>query len=41
MATEYFLIDNCGNWQAVKTICEGFPQLDIVPSFALNWQLDI
>lgn len=34
MATEYFLVNNGGNGQAIKTICECFPQFDVVPTFA-------
>ncbi len=35
MHAEDFLIDDCGNRQAVKAVGESFPQLDIVSSLAL------
>ena len=31
MTTEYLVIHYCSNWQAVETVCKGFPNLDIVP----------
>jgi hypothetical protein len=34
MATEDLLVDYGGNRQAVETVCERFPQLDVVPSLA-------
>lgn len=33
MAAEDLLIDYGGNREAIKTICESLPQLDVVPSF--------
>jgi len=29
------LINNCGNWETVEAIGEGFPEFDVVPSLAL------
>jgi hypothetical protein len=34
MHTEDFLINDGSNWEAVETISEGFPQLDVIPSLA-------
>ena len=34
VATEDLLVHDRGNWQTVKTICEGLPQLDVVPPLA-------
>lgn len=33
MAAKDLFINNGGNWEAVKTICEGLPKFDVVPSF--------
>jgi hypothetical protein len=35
VTTEDLLVNNGGNGQAVETVCEGLPQLDVVPPFAL------
>jgi hypothetical protein len=35
MHTEDFLINDGSNWEAVETISEGLPQLDVIPSLAL------
>jgi len=34
MHGEYFFIDDCGDWQAVKTIRKRLPQLNVVPPLA-------
>lgn len=34
MAAEDFLVDDRSDWQAVETIREGLPELDVVPSLA-------
>jgi hypothetical protein len=31
MTTEDLFINNCSHWEAVKTISECFPELDIIP----------
>ena len=36
MATEYFLINDSSNWEAVEAICKRFPQFDVEPSF--TWE---
>ncbi len=33
MAAKDLLINNGSNREAVKTICEGLPEFDVVPSF--------
>ena len=33
MATEDLFINNGSDWEAVKTVCERFPELDVIPSF--------
>ena len=35
MHSEDLLVDDGCNRQAVEAVCEGFPQLDVVPPFAL------
>jgi len=35
MHAEYFLVNNCGNWEAVEAVGESFPELDVVSSLAL------
>ena len=35
MHAEYFLVNDRRDRQTVKTVCEGFPQLDVVATFAL------
>lgn len=35
MHAEDLLINDTGNWQAVKAVCECLPQLDTVASLAL------
>ena len=35
MHGEYLLVDNGSDRQAVEAVGEGFPQLDVVSSFAL------
>lgn len=34
MAAENFLIDDRGNWKTIEAIGEGFPQFNVVSSFA-------
>ena len=34
MHSEDFLINDCGNWQAVEAIGESLPKLDVVPPLA-------
>lgn len=34
MHREYFLINDCCNWQAIEAVRESLPQLDIVPPLA-------
>ena len=34
MHSEDLFIDDGSNWQTVETICESFPQFDVVPSFS-------
>merc|ERR1719361_920152 len=34
VTTEDLLVNDGGNGQAVETVCEGLPQLDVVPPFA-------
>ncbi|KDR22432.1 hypothetical protein L798_01426 [Zootermopsis nevadensis] len=31
MTTKDLFINNCCYWEAVKTICKCFPELDIIP----------
>lgn len=35
MTAEDLLVDDCGDRQAVEAICEGLPELDVVPPLAL------
>ena len=35
MHTEDFIVNECCNWKAIKTVREYFPKLDVVPPFAL------
>jgi hypothetical protein len=39
MATEDLLVDYGGHRQAVETVCERLPQLDVVPSLACKGKL--
>ena len=41
MATEDFLINYRGHWEAVEAVGEGFPQFDVVASLAFNKMLRI
>ena len=34
MAAENLFVNDGGNWQAVEAVREGFPQRDVVPTFA-------
>ena len=38
MAAKDLLVDNGGDREAVKTICEGLPEFDVVPSFTYTVQ---
>ena len=33
VAAEDLLVHNSSNWEAVETVREGFPQLDVISSF--------
>lgn len=35
MHTKNFLINDGSNWEAVETICESLPELDVITTFAL------
>ena len=35
MHAQDLLVDDCSDWQAVETICEGLPKLDVITAFAL------
>jgi hypothetical protein len=35
MHGENLLVNDGGDWQAIEAVCEGLPQLDIIPSLAL------
>ena len=35
MHAQDLFIDDGSNWEAIETISESFPQLDVVPSLAL------
>ena len=30
VTAENLFIDECNNWEAIETVCEGFPKFDIV-----------
>lgn len=34
VAAKDFLIDDCNNWETVKTVSEGLPKFDVVTAFA-------
>ena len=36
MTTEDFLVDDGSHWQAVKAVCEGLPQLNVIPASYLQ-----
>ena len=33
MHGENLLVDDCGDWQAIKAVGESFPELDVVSTF--------
>lgn len=35
MHSEDLVVNDCRNWQTIKAICKGFPDLDVIPSFTL------
>ena len=31
----HLLIYQCCDWQTIEAVCEGFPEADVIPPFAL------